>query len=105
MATSKDNVSQKPTLLATKDVFMRVDRKSNVWEYFGWHKKVIGSCWVVCSSLVPRPRPTSQLRMEYITAYASSRVGGDVFHPQLRCGSGYETKFAACAMMGFQTRE
>ena len=52
MATTKDNVSQKPTLLATKDDFMRVDRKvfkSTVWEYFGWHKKAIGSCWVVCN--------------------------------------------------------
>ena len=28
------------------------------------------------------PRPTSQLRMDY---------SGDVIHPQLRCGSGYET--------------
>ena len=38
MATTKDNVSQKPTLLATKDDFMRVDCKvfkSTVWEYFG----------------------------------------------------------------------
>ena len=38
MAATKDNVSQKPTLLATKDDFMRVDRKvfkSTVWEYFG----------------------------------------------------------------------
>ena len=38
------------------------------------------------------PRPTSQLRMDYITAtrivYSRS---GDVIHPQLRCGSGYET--------------
>ena len=22
----------------------------------------------------------------------TTRVGGDVFHPQLRCGSGYETR-------------
>ena len=28
--------------------------------------------------------------MDYITAYAR-RVGSDVIHPQLRCGSGYET--------------
>ena len=52
MATTKDNVSQKPTLLATEDDFMRVDCKvfkSTVWEYFGWHKKAIGSCWVVCN--------------------------------------------------------
>ena len=31
-------ISQKPTLLATKDDFMRVDRKvfkSTFWEYFG----------------------------------------------------------------------
>ena len=34
---------------------MRVDRKvfkSTVWEYFGWHKKAIGSCWVVCNIIV-----------------------------------------------------
>ena len=31
---------------------MAVDRKmfrSDVWEHFGWHRKAIGSSWVVCN--------------------------------------------------------
>ena len=43
-------VSAKPALVATKDEFVCVDRKvykSSVWQYFGWHKKAIGFCWVV----------------------------------------------------------
>ena len=35
------------------------------------------------------PRPTSQLRMDYITL--QEYRSGDVIHPQVRCGSGYET--------------
>ena len=45
-------VNAKPALVATKDEFVCVDRKvykSSVWQYFGWHKKAIGSCWVVCN--------------------------------------------------------
>ena len=41
-------VNAKPALVATKDEFVCVDRKvykSSVWQYFGWHKKAIGSCW------------------------------------------------------------
>ena len=55
------------------------------------HWELLKKRLALCSLV---PRPTSQLRMEYITAYAS-RVGGDVFHPQLRCGSGYETRHCA----------
>ena len=39
-------VNAKPALDATKDEFVCVDRKvykSSVWQYFGWHKKAIGS--------------------------------------------------------------
>ena len=45
-------VNAKLALVATKDEFVCVDRKvykSCVWQYFGWHKKAIGSCWVVCN--------------------------------------------------------
>ena len=44
----------------------------------------------VVSSLVPRP--TSQLRMDYIIATLLFAYSGHVIHPQLRCGSGYETR-------------
>ena len=35
-----------------KEDIVAVDRKtfrSDVWEHFGWHRKAIGSSWVVCN--------------------------------------------------------
>ena len=55
MAATKES-TDKPSYHAVgkEDIVSAgVDRKmfrSNAWEHFGWHKKAIGSSWVVCNS-------------------------------------------------------
>ena len=90
-------VNAKPALVATKDEFVCVDRKvykSSVWQYFGWHKKAIGSCWVVCNicyGWVSRHgNNTSNMRYHItsvhgIKALQQVSVYG-IIHLQLYCG-------------------
>ena len=51
MAETKESTDKPSYHAAGKEDIVGVDRKmfrSNAWEHFGWHKKAIGSSWVVC---------------------------------------------------------
>ena len=51
MAATKESTDKPSYHAAGKEDIVGVDRKmfrSNAWEHVGWHKKAIGSSWVVC---------------------------------------------------------
>ena len=52
MAGSKEATDRPSYHAVGKEDIVAVDRKtfrSDVWEHFGWHRKAIGSSWVVCN--------------------------------------------------------